>query len=389
MIKALTAFTDEIDDVETAVEDILGQIKAEENLLGSSIGIITCYTDYIESGALAAICEALPFPTVGITTLGNAVSGSSGKMLLTLLLLTSNDVEFSVGLTDAIVEETETPLRDSYQEAAARLAGKPVFMFSFVPLLMNVSGDFFVNAFDKISEGIPNFGALAVDHNEDYHASSVICDGEAYLNRCAFVLISGKVEPRFYIASISNEKVFREKAVVTSVRGNQLQTVNDVPVIDYLQTLGLKKTADGSIIGINSFPFIVDYNDGGAPVVRATFALTPEGYAVCGGNIPLGAVLGVGSIDADEVISTTSEVLQKAVDSKQYDCVLMFSCVGRYFSLGYNPDSEIAKVQEIMEKANVAYQFTYSGGELCPVNDKRGQMIANRSHNDTFVLCAF
>ncbi|MDR1160302.1 MAG: FIST C-terminal domain-containing protein [Syntrophomonadaceae bacterium] len=389
MIKALTAFTDEIDDAETAVEDILRQIPIEENLLANSIGIITCYTDYIETGAFAAICKALPFSTVGMTTLGNAVSGSTGKMLLTLLLLTSNDVEFSVGLTDAITEADENPLRGSYQEAAARLTGEPALMLSFVPLLMNVSGDFFVEAFDNITGGIPNFGSLAVDHNEDYHAAYVVCDGEAYPNRCAFVLMSGKIEPKFYIASISNEKVFQEKAVVTSVQGNQLQTVNDVPVVDYLQTLGLKKNDDGSIVGINSFPFIVDYNDGGAPVVRAVFALTPEGYAVCGGDIPLGAVLGVGSIDADEIISTTSEVLQEATGSKQYDCVLMFSCVGRYFSLGYNPDSEIAKVQEILENTKVPYQFTYSGGELCPVNNKRGQMIANRSHNDTFVLCAF
>jgi small ligand-binding sensory domain FIST len=245
-----------------------------------------------------------------------------------------------------------------------------------------------VSAFTDITGGVPNFGMISVDHNTDYHESRVICNGEAFADRYAFILVSGETEPRFFMGSISAEKIFQEKGVVTGSAGNQLQTVNGRPVVDYLQTIGLDKKDDGTIIGINSFPLIVDYNDGTTPVVRAVFAQTPEGYAVCGGNIPVGATLSVGAIDAGEVISTTTDAVTAALASGKIGCLLLFSCVGRYFSLGYNPMSEIEKIRRLVDETGIPYHLAYCGGEICPVYTKdREKSTTNRNHNDTIVIC--
>ncbi|MFP3154378.1 FIST C-terminal domain-containing protein [Lachnospiraceae bacterium ZAX-1] len=388
MIKAITAYTNEVDDVEVAVQEILEQLDMDNNLLKNTVGTLICYSEFIDSTVVSSICESLPFEVVGTTTLLNAVPESSGTMLLTLMALTSDDVYFSVGLTEAIESEDDTPLRAGYEAAKAKLPGKPVLILSFAPLLMNVGGDFYVDAVNEISGGVPNFGTISIDHNDDYHEARIIHNGESYVDRYAFVLVSGNVQPRFFIGSISSEKIFQEKGIVTASHSNQLLTVNNIPVVDYLQTLGLNKNEDGTITGINSFPFIVDYNDGTTPVVRVMFALTPEGYAVCGGNIPVGAILSVGSIDADEIIATTTARLTDALAVGKSDCFLMFSCAGRYFSLGYNPDSEIDKVQSLMQNTGIPYQFAYSGGELCPVytKDEMG-VTTNRNHNDTYVIC--
>jgi hypothetical protein len=384
-LKALTAYTDEIDDVEAAVSEILRQLNKEE-LLANSVGLLTCYSDFVESGVVKALCDVLPFEVVGATTLGNSVPGSTGMMSLALMVLTSDDISFAVGLTEAFSSEDKELLRVEYQAALAKIGLQPSLMLSFAPLLVNAGGDFYVNTLSEISAGIPNFGMISVDHNIDYRESQVICNGEAYRDRYAFALLAGDVNPQFFMGSISPEKIFREQGVVTASNGNQLQTVNDRPVADYLKQIGIASDKEGTIV---AFPFIVDYNDGTMPIVRAIFAQTPEGYAVCGGDIPVGSTLSVAPMDAEEVIATTSESLSSALTLRDVNCILMFSCVGRYFALGYDPMREIKKIQELMEGTGIPYQFAYSGTELCPVYERKrhDNSVTNRSHNNTIVIC--
>ncbi|MDR3355384.1 MAG: FIST C-terminal domain-containing protein [Synergistaceae bacterium] len=365
------------------------QLELKGGLLENSIGIVTCYSHFIESGTLKAVCDALPFGIVGSTTLSNATPGSVGNMLMTVLVLTGDDVSFEIGLTEPILSNDENVLREAYESASAKLGRRPSLMLSFVPLLMNVSSDFYVETFTRISGGVPNFGMLSVDHNSDYRESQVICNGEAYLDRYAFVLVSGGITPRFFSSHVFPEKIYREKGVVTASSGNHLQEVNGRPVVDFLLSLGLKKGDDGSIIGINSFPFIVDYNDGTTPILRAVFAQTPEGYAVCGGDIPTGSTLSVGFLDEKEVIATAVATLEDVIASGDFNCAIMCSCIGRYFYLGYNPDGEIDEVRRFMDVTGIPYLFSYSGGELCPVYaiDGGGESTTNRNHNNTFVIC--
>ncbi|MDR1509318.1 MAG: FIST C-terminal domain-containing protein [Synergistaceae bacterium] len=389
MIKALTAYTSEVDDVEAAVSEILEQLNTGRGLLKNSVGILACYADFIGSGVVRDICAALPFDVVGSTTLGNAVPGSKDRIMLSLMVLTSDDVSFSVGLTAPLTREEEEALKFAYDEAASgSIHGKPALILCFAPLLMNVSGDFFADSMSRISGETPLFGMLSVDHNSDYHESRVIHNGMAYADRCAFVLVNGDIEPRFFIGSLAMKMRFGRECVVTESQGNQLHTVNNIPVTDYLLSLGLKKNDDGTISGINAFPFIVDYNDGSATVVRSAFATTPEGYAVCGGNLPEGVTMTVGSLDADDVLETTAEAVSSAISAKRPECLIIFSCVGRYYTMGYDPMSEIEKIQSILDGTDIPYYVAYSGSELCPVSGPNsGNSTVNRNHNDTIVIC--
>ena len=389
MIKTFTAHTDEVDDAEAAVEQVLGQLDFSK-LLKNSVAIISCYADFVDSGAYAAVCEILPCDVVGTTTITNTVEGAEDDIVLTLMILSSDDVSFETGISGSILSEDEALLQSAYQKAADRLPGTPSLIFSFAPLLSNVGGDFFARAFDGISNGTPNFGTVAVDHNADYSEAVVLYNGASHHDCCAFILFHGEIHPKYYVAGISNEKAFREKGVITASQGNQLQTVNDKPIGDYLEGLGLQKNADGSIAGINSFPFIMDMNDGMMPVIRIMFALTPEGYAVCGGDVPVGATLSVGAIDAEEVLTTTEAKLLEIIKHSAPSFLILYSCVGRYFSMGYNPAGELEKIKALLDEAGIPYHFAYSGCEICPVYPQDGfEKTVNRSHNDTLVICAF
>jgi hypothetical protein len=383
MIRTITAQTDEADDVDSAVSGILTQLEAAR-LGKNSVGIVSCFADFVSSGVVSALAGKLPFPIAGITTLAASANGVRGEIILILTILTGDDVEFETGVTGPITGEDDAPLKAAWDKIAVRRPEKPALMLSFAPLLHNVSADFFVESWSAITGNVPNFGTLAVDHNPDYHEAQTLLGAEAFRDRYVFIFCYGKLEPRFFIGGISEEKAFREKGVVTSSQGNQLKGVNGVSVADYLVSLGLEKDENGVIQGINSFPFILDYNDGTQPVIRVMFAITPDGSAVCGGKIPEGAILTVGSLNAEEVLNTTTGVLKKAREGLGDKSLLIYSCVGRYFAQGFNTTAEMETAQKILGDA--PFYLCYSGTELCPAYGKDGK-LTNRSHNDTMVIC--
>jgi hypothetical protein len=391
MVKTITIHTSEVDDPEAAVAELCGLLEQEGPLLAHSIGLVSCFADYISAGIVADLAKKLPFEIVGTTSIAGASENASGETLLLLTVFSSDDVEFVLGLTDPIGDENIAPVRAAWESVSAGRMEKPVLMLSFAPLLNNVSGDFFADAFSSVSGNVPNFGTVAVDHNADYHESMVIFHGEAYADRYAFVLFYGKIKPMFVVGGLSEKRAFRDKGVVTASTGNQLEGVNGISVAEYLSSLGLQKGPDGALMGINAHPFILDYNDGTQPVIRVMFALTPEGHAVCGGNMPVGASLQVGVIDAKEVLSVTEETIKSALaigrSNGMDNFMLIFSCVGRYFAQNFHPEAEMQKVQEAL-KGKLPFHLSYSGAELCPVYERNGN-TRNRSHNDSIVICMF
>lgn len=380
-MKTLVGHTMEIDDVEAAVAEILQALDLEHTLRKNAVGFLTCYSEFIESGVVAALCERLPFDVVGTTTLSSAVPGEYGQLMLTINVLTSDDVRFATGVTTSLAGEQVGPLTEAYTRALSALDGKPAMMVGYLALML--SGDEIIDMLDKITGGVPIFGTVAVDHTKDYATAYTIHNGKAYNDAFAFVLLEGNVEPTFYVASIPAEKIRRQQAIITGSQSNVLTEVNGMPVLDYLQTIGLAK--GGQIEGLNAIPFVIEHNDGTAPIVRAIFAITPEGAAVCGGAMPVGATLSIGSIDYDDVTQTTAAMLKAALASGKRTGLQMFSCIGRNLSLGMEPDAEMEIVVSTLG-SQIPFQFCYSGGELCPVYDEAGRPV-NRFHNDTIVAC--
>jgi hypothetical protein len=388
MIQAFSAYTTELDDAELAVRELVERLDYEGKLLKNTVGILSCFADFVETGVVKAMRDAMPFDVLGITTIANVTDGQWSETMLCMLVLTSDDVEFAAALSGPASEDDPSELRLAYEEAARGRDDRPALALSFFPLLFNIGNDFFVESMDKIADGAPIFGALPVDHNEDYRESRVIFNGEAWRDRCAFLLFYGDVTPRFYTGTISDDKIFPEEGTVTASKGSLIQSVNGKPVMEYLLSLGLSKNEDGGITGINSFPLIADYNDGSEPTAISMFAITPEGCAVCSGKAPVGSKIAVGRFSPAEIVETSANTLKKALDETPYRTMLIFSCVGRYFSLLYNQSAEMEMVVASMKDRDTPYLMSYSGGETCPVRGDAGKLL-NRAHSNTFVICAF
>lgn len=392
MLDAQKAFTSEVDDIDAAVAEIKGQLNLDA--LGShAIGLVSGLPMYMESGVVEALQEALPFDLIGQTSIATSAPGGDDLDQLSLLVLSSDSIEFAVSLSAPITGETTEPLSAAYAEASAGHDEKPRFILAYVPLLLTASGDFFVDGINAASGGVPLFGSLSVDNTMDYHDSQVVYKGKGYRDQMVYLLFYGDISPRFYMAGITHGRVFNETGVVTGSAGSQLQTINDAPVSEFLVSLGINANEEGEFVGVNSFPYLVDYNDGTDPVIRVMFAVTPDGSAVCGGDIPVGATLAVSYFDADEILESSQDSVDRiAADSASHNtsAVLAFSCIGRYFTLGYQTDAEAALLHDALDATGVPYTFTYCGGEMCPVPAKDGtDAMINRAHNSTFIAVAF
>jgi hypothetical protein len=298
---------------------------------------------------------------------------------LVITVLTSDDCDFR---TAAI------PVGDKYEDSiASALAAmleqdeeKPALFLCFFPLMNTISGDMILTAVDKATGGIPLFGTTALDHTPDYSAAKTIWNGEAFREAVVMGAIYGVPNVSFDVASLDENNFRNQKALITASDGNILIGVNGKTALKYLEEIGLTKAE--LAVGLGVIPLVVDHKDGTKPVARAVFTLTTEGHAVCGGAMPEGATLALGSVDREDVLQTTENIIKQFAD--RGSVVLAYSCMARYLVLGMNNTEEAEKMREGFGDA--PYFFAYSGGEICPLPDADGK-LKNFYHNYTNAFC--
>ena len=379
MIRILTATTRELDDVQAAVDEITAALDPENNLLKNSLGLIACFAEFGETGALKAICDALPFECIGTTTCLSAVGQEIDQMILAITVLTSDDCEFPTALIN-IDDDYEANINTSVNALLTQSAVKPSVLLGYFPLLNTKGGDLMLMAIDRVTGGIPVFGTVAVDHNIDYVASQTIYNGVMYREAMVLGAVCGTVNVSFEIAALNEDKIRKQKAIITESNGNLLLGVNGKSVQKYLEDIGLMQAE----LGMGIVPFVVEHKDGTKAVARAVYTFTPEGHAVCGGLMPEGATLAIGRVDADDVLHTTEHAMKQLIDDSGDSVILCYSCLARYLALGLNVTTEAEIVKKTADGAD--YHFAYSGGEICPLYDPDGN-LRNYFHNYSIVFC--
>jgi len=379
MIKAFTATTREVDDPKAAVSEITSALNIEKNLLKNSLGIISCFSDFEETGVLKAVCDSLPFDCIGTTTCLCAANGEADQIIFAITVLTSDDCNFKTVVLP-IVGDYEKAVDTVLGKQLAQSASMPVVFLSYFPLINIISGDMILTAIDKVTGGIPLFGTAAVDHTMDYSTAKTIYNGEAFREMAVLGAVYGSPKITYEIASLNENKIRKQKAIITESDGNILIGVNGKTALEYLEEIGLTRNELATGLGI--IPLVVDHKDGTKPVARAVFALTPEGHAVCGGAMPVNAILSIGRVGAEDVLQTTEKTMISLVENDS--AILGYSCMARYLALGAENVAEAEKVGEIA--GDTRYMFTCSGGEICPLPDSDGK-LKNFYHNYTAVFC--
>jgi hypothetical protein len=386
MIKILTACTREVDDVKTAVAEILEQLDLANRLRKNAVGIFSFHHEFLNSGLLEAFASVLPFQSVGFTTPRAAIRGASGDVIFSVAVLTSDAIEFSAGLSAPVVQSPDEAVCELYSRIVPSGRGKPSLLLAFAPLMPNVDGDRFVAAIDAASGGVPVFGAMAFSDHSRFSGAEIYANGEHGADVLALVALFGEVGPRFYLSDYPGEKEIRKRAIVTRSERNLIQRIDNSSPLDFLESIGLAE--EGRLAtGIASFPFVLTLEDGTRVVRVAQNWTTDEGYLVLGGGAPEGAEIGFSGASADFVIRSAKNTIAQVLADASAENALIISCTSRKWTLGAVPGKEAQTIAKASGDA-LFYLLAYSGGEICPVKNKEGQWV-NRFHNFTMATCLF
>jgi len=381
MIRMLTAYTQEADDAGIAVREILSQLRLGQNLLRNSVGIMSYYPDFGETGVAKAISDTVPFDVIGESTSDAAVPGAGNDIILTLSVLTSDDANFASGVAKITGESMRDALGSLYCSLAASLSAIPSLLYPVLPVVDDVPADDYISVLDEFPGGVPLFGAIASTPNTDFSDIRTFYNGVEYCDAMTLLAISA-CSPKFFVAGAGEMSLPRQNSLITDSDRNCIKSVNGMPAAGFFESVGL--IHDGDMSGLVSMPLILTLSDG-SQVMRVFYKVTGEGYLISYGLTPAGATIRFGRGDAEYVIDSAAE-LASSLSRQEAGAVLLYSCAARKYSLGARDREEMLKIAEFLDGRH-SYNFAYSYGEICPVPDKNGRLV-NRIHNFTFIACA-
>ena len=380
MIKMYTARTAEIDEIDEAIEEIKSQIDFD-NLEKNSGGIIFCHIDFIESGMLSALCDALPVEIIGMTTMASANEQGYGLWDLTLTVLTSDDCSFKAGMTNNINPDNyKAEIDGLYKNMRTQVDSDPAMIFTFMPHMQSVSGYQVVDAMNEACDGIPMWGSITNSIDFNYETVQTICNGQNLPMAVAMMFINGPVEPKFIVASIPERNINDNRAIVTKCDGAILYEVNDIPILEYLAGIGLIKTKEN----ITTTPLMFFYDNAKEPVALGFYNLFDDGSVLVGGAVYEGLSFSVGSIDSEGIFESTEKGISQILSHTDRQATLMLPCITRYLMLSPDQEGEIRMISEKL--SDQPFVMGYSGGEISPMPGAVGK-LRNHFHNYTFCAC--
>lgn len=389
MMRAASAFTFEIDNPELALADIKKQLAEKLPLLKNTAGILQCDPEFVESGVVSHLCKELGFPIVGGSTAAQATNDAQGDLMLTMLVLTSDDVEFFAAHTSGLLEDIYRATAESLKPALAASALPLRLILTFPPIVEEYAGDWYIEAFERLAPQIPVFGSLAVDDAIiEYDRCVTICNGVCCNNETSYLLVFGSVAPRFLVAAFSGKSSLSGKAIITRAEGNLVHEINGMRAIDFFETVGLVK--NGVLLGgVEFIPFLmtVGYGDDaeGLPYVRALIRFDEAGSAICRGVMFEGAEFNMSANSCADILADTVNAVEQINRSDDVQAVLMFSCIVRRMLCGADAMLELTNVRERI-RSNIPFMLAYSGGEIAPL-EIGPKDWKNLFYNYAFIAC--
>jgi hypothetical protein len=394
MVKSHSIVIDEVDDAELALAQLNAQMQGIR-LLKNSVGIASVHPEFIHSGVYSAIAKALPFSLVGMTTISQTADGKTGTFLFSILALTSDACQFAHGYSDAIPEkggDTVEIARKCYSGLCSKLEGDAKLAILYAPFMEYQSVHKYLEAISGIDKRVPVFGSLANADMESILANmkTLYCEND-FADRLAMLLISGDISPEFYIGSVTKESIIMPNiGEVTAAKDNFATEINNVNICKFLEKIGFS-SGDIRNQGVLTSVFIMDEKDKDGNIVssaaRALIVLDNE-IGVFGGNVAAGSVLSLAAVTKDVVMETAKNVIAEIKEKHKNKTVLMFSCVGRRYSLLDEPKKEYELLNEEFSKDGFHYLASCASGEICPTSVTE-TMAHNSEHNQSLVACVF
>lgn len=393
MISSKVLYTEEIDDLEAAAEELTGQASGFE--LGSStVGIMFMDVDTEYEELYDNLKEKWTFPLVAATAIGMLTGqGGYAKGGISVMLLTSSDCKFAVGMTEGLTVANHVEvITKTYNELEKELGEEAKLVLTYGAKAAELAGDDIIDTIDGLGKGVKIYGAFASDLF-NFKQYRVAFNDRLASSEQAFILISGNIEPKMIsVQSISGKANFSYE--VTQAKGHYIFRLGNGTFLEALEKSGLssdKEIVAGEFI---TTPFVTVLEKPGGIHVEAMRNLTylnhEKGFGMFLGGVAEGSSLELGLLNADDCKTSVAKAFDELLDwlaNEGSNCKTLIcnSCTARYLALGNNGLVEADAFKDRLPEG-VSLMGLYSYGEFCPIEDH--DKWCNVFHNSTFtILC--
>jgi hypothetical protein len=387
-MKVIIARTAETDDKEEALRIIKEQIDAAGQLEKNTYGMMFCHYEFVFSGVAEYIAKNLPFPVIGSSTtlVGFSENGQDDgceneQIRLVISVISSDDIEFTPVISEKITPDLTAAeiCKDIFSDVGKQKVG-----FMIMPhIILTDPEDLLQEATALTNAEI--FGGTAVDDSPTYIENCfVIANGEAYRDRVVFLFLKGNFEPHFASIVVAKDKYFEKTAVITESNGNEIISLDDRPVTEFLSSLGFHLT-ESKADAVNAAVMLVDDGDGDT-YGRSMMYLTPENHLFVGGRVTTGATVSIAMFRMKSVLDASAELTRKMVaDHPDAQIAIVSSCETRHILLG--SESFAGEKMLKRELGSLPFVLSYAGGEICPSPASKQGKPVNRIFNQSYCIC--
>ena len=215
MIKMITAYTEEVDEVEDGIAELIEQLDLG-SLKKNSVGLVTCHFDFVDSEFIGELRKKLPFDLIGMTTLASSNQYGQSMYAFSLVVFTSDELVFQAAVAESLsTGDYQEKIKAAYSDAAGKLPGKPSMILTFFPYIKDVSGGSFHKNFDEICGGVPFIGSIATNVDISFDRCAVFCNDKASNDNLAMILMHGPVEPEFILVSLPAQNIRKNRGLIT------------------------------------------------------------------------------------------------------------------------------------------------------------------------------
>lgn len=394
-MRSFQAFTTEVDDIDVAVAQLRAQIDPTQ-FMKNTCGIVFCGFEPDMDALAKALDQAFDFPFFGCTGVGILATGGYAQSSISLLVLTADDVEFSIGMTDEITgPEAISSFSDTYFRLKEGLHEKDKLIFTYVPWLTNVVFDEIVRLLDLVSGQVPVYGGVASD-GWSFDSTYVFTNEGASMSRGVMMVLAGNLNPIFTIEHSTTLTTNLHK-VVTKAEGTVVYELDGRPITDFIKEMGLITDKTNVILDYLGTPFLATQKtaDGDEIDTLRCLGVIDHEKKACGyiGMIEEGSELNMVLISKEDIERSVKaafdEILEQIDSTKdyQYSTIFCSSCAARYCLIVADKNAE-GRAYEGRLPENVNVQGCYIYGEFCPAHGKKSGALYNALSNETFTILA-
>lgn len=395
-MRSFQAITDEIDDLDIAVEELKKQIETFD-LDENTFAFMVCGSEVDVHEFIPKLWDKLHIHFLGITSVGIMQNDGYSEASICITVMTSSDVYFHGGLSEEVnSSEDIVEIIKLYRELKEKMEDEEKLIVLYLPWNQNLVYDDVLAALDEESGGIPIFGGNASD-DWYFNNTNVLYESGAYNNRAVMALIGGNIKPLFMMEQSATE-VPDSRGIVTSAQKCIIGTVDDLPATEYLKRNGLENEKSFVIVDYLGSPFFTHKHtvDGDSMrVLRNLVMIIHEQKSILLlGAVEEGDELTMANVTVDGIEKSTRKAFEALIEQinqaedYQYSTLICSSCAARYCFIVADKNKETRGYTELLPKGmNTIGAYLY--GEYCPVRGKQNKdKLYNMFNNETFTIMA-